>query len=77
MTSGPEVRSLARSQLAGYKVPHALVVIPAMHCNPNGKADYALARQQAEDANEGAGQLATACGVHGQASGTRGLFTPQ
>jgi acyl-CoA synthetase (AMP-forming)/AMP-acid ligase II len=45
-----EVKSFARSRLAGYKVPRELVIVEKIVRNPNGKADYAWAREQAEAA---------------------------
>jgi acyl-CoA synthetase (AMP-forming)/AMP-acid ligase II len=45
-----EVKSFARSRLAGYKVPRELVVVDTVVRNPNGKADYGWAREQAEAA---------------------------
>jgi acyl-CoA synthetase (AMP-forming)/AMP-acid ligase II len=40
----------AREHLAGYKVPRAVVVVDAVVRAPNGKPDYAWAREQAADA---------------------------
>jgi acyl-CoA synthetase (AMP-forming)/AMP-acid ligase II len=37
----------ARDHLAGYKVPRAVVVVDAVVRGPNGKPDYAWAREQA------------------------------
>jgi len=46
-----ELKAFAASRLAGYKVPRELVLVPAVVRNPNGKADYGWARQQAEAAS--------------------------
>jgi acyl-CoA synthetase (AMP-forming)/AMP-acid ligase II len=45
-----EVKTFAKSRLAGYKVPRALVVVEKIERNPNGKADYTWAREAAEKA---------------------------
>jgi acyl-CoA synthetase (AMP-forming)/AMP-acid ligase II len=50
-----EVKTFARSRLAGYKVPRELVVVDKIVRNPNGKADYGWARDAAEAAQESAG----------------------
>ena len=42
-----DVKGFARSRLAGYKVPRELIVVPTVQRNPNGKPDYAWAREQA------------------------------
>jgi acyl-CoA synthetase (AMP-forming)/AMP-acid ligase II len=41
------VQAHAREHLAGYKVPRALVVVDAVVRGPNGKPDYAWARERA------------------------------
>ena len=45
-----ELKDFARDRLAGYKLPRDLVTVPAIARNPNGKADYGWAREQAEAA---------------------------
>ncbi len=45
-----ELKDFARARLAGYKLPRDLVTVPAITRNPNGKADYGWAREQAEAA---------------------------
>ncbi len=45
-----EVKTFARTRLAGYKVPRDLVVVDGIQRNPNGKADYGWAREAAEAA---------------------------
>jgi acyl-CoA synthetase (AMP-forming)/AMP-acid ligase II len=50
-----ELKTFARGRLAGYKVPRELVVVPSIQRNPNGKADYSWAREQAEAARESEG----------------------
>ena len=46
----PDLKDFARDRLAGYKLPRDLVTVPAIARNPNGKADYGWAREQAEAA---------------------------
>jgi 3-oxocholest-4-en-26-oate---CoA ligase len=45
-----QLKDFARDRLAGYKLPRDLVTVPAITRNPNGKADYGWAREQAEAA---------------------------
>jgi acyl-CoA synthetase (AMP-forming)/AMP-acid ligase II len=42
-----DLRQFARTQLAGYKVPREVVVVDAIERGPNGKPDYAWARERA------------------------------
>jgi acyl-CoA synthetase (AMP-forming)/AMP-acid ligase II len=44
-----QLREHCRDQLAGYKVPRQLVVVPQIERNPNGKADYLWAAEQVDD----------------------------
>jgi 3-oxocholest-4-en-26-oate---CoA ligase len=44
-----ELQGFCRDQLAGYKVPRALVVVPEVMRSPAGKADYRWARQRAAE----------------------------
>jgi acyl-CoA synthetase (AMP-forming)/AMP-acid ligase II len=53
-----ELKAFAKGRLAGYKAPRELVVVPSIQRNPNGKADYGWAREQAEAAHESAGASA-------------------
>jgi acyl-CoA synthetase (AMP-forming)/AMP-acid ligase II len=46
-----ELKAFAKGRLAGYKVPRELVVVSSIQRNPNGKADYGWAREQAEAAS--------------------------
>jgi acyl-CoA synthetase (AMP-forming)/AMP-acid ligase II len=45
-----DLKDFARDRLAGYKLPRDLVTVPAIARNPNGKADYGWAREQAQAA---------------------------
>jgi len=45
-----EIIAAVKGELAGYKAPKAVVVVPAVPRAPNGKADYKTARQLAADA---------------------------
>lgn len=45
-----EVDARVRADLAGYKAPRHLVVVPSIDRAPNGKADYRRLRQHAADA---------------------------
>jgi acyl-CoA synthetase (AMP-forming)/AMP-acid ligase II len=45
-----DLQAHARQHLAGYKVPRAMVVVDAVVRAPNGKPDYAWAREQARAA---------------------------
>ena len=47
-----DIQAFAREQLAGYKLPRDLVLVDSLLRNPNGKADYAWARDQATAALE-------------------------
>ncbi|MCY4563998.1 MAG: AMP-binding protein, partial [Gammaproteobacteria bacterium] len=49
-----DVRRFVRGQLAGYKVPKQVVLVPAVQRAPNGKADYGWAM----DVASGAGTVA-------------------
>lgn len=42
-----QVKEHARLHLAGYKLPRELVIVPSILRNPNGKADYVWAKEQA------------------------------
>jgi acyl-CoA synthetase (AMP-forming)/AMP-acid ligase II len=42
-----DLRQFARTELAGYKVPRDVVVVDAIVRSPNGKPDYAWARDRA------------------------------
>jgi fatty-acyl-CoA synthase len=42
-----------REQLAGYKLPRLIVTVPTVRRAPNGKADYAWAREKAREAHVG------------------------
>jgi acyl-CoA synthetase (AMP-forming)/AMP-acid ligase II len=53
-----EVKTFARNRLAGYKVPRELVIVDSIQRNPNGKADYGWAREQAEAAGAAAHEAA-------------------
>jgi len=44
--SEDELRAHLRDQLAGYKIPREVVVVPQVQRAPNGKADYGWARAQ-------------------------------
>ena len=41
-----DLRAHLRDQLAGYKIPRQVVVLPKVQRAPNGKADYGWAREQ-------------------------------
>ncbi len=45
-----ELQEFCREQLAGYKIPRALVVVDEIVRSPSGKADYRWARERAEAA---------------------------
>jgi len=46
----PELESVCRDHLAGYKVPRHLIVVDEVVRSPSGKADYRWAKQTALDA---------------------------
>ena len=48
--TGADVRQFVRGQLAGYKVPKQVVLVPAVQRAPNGKADYGWAMDVASGA---------------------------
>jgi acyl-CoA synthetase (AMP-forming)/AMP-acid ligase II len=48
-----ELQAHCRQSLAGYKVPRGLVVVEDVVRGPNGKADYAWARERAVSARSG------------------------
>ena len=45
------LQQTARDQLAGYKVPRGLTLVEAVQRGPNGKPDYAWAREVASQAS--------------------------
>ena len=45
--SDEELRAHVRAHLAGYKTPKKVVIVPKVPRAPNGKADYATAKQMA------------------------------
>ena len=49
--SEADVRQFVHEQLAGYKVPKQVVLVPVVQRAPNGKADYGWASQVASDAS--------------------------
>jgi fatty-acyl-CoA synthase len=48
--SDEEIMQSARQQLAAYKAPRLIVRVPIVHRAPNGKADYAWAKEVARKA---------------------------
>jgi fatty-acyl-CoA synthase len=53
-----DVRAFTRERLAAYKVPKRVHLVDAVQRAPNGKADYAWARQVALDREAGAPRVA-------------------
>ena len=48
-----DLQAHCRGLLAGYKLPRDMVVVEKVARGPNGKADYAWARERAISALEG------------------------
>ena len=47
--SGDEIADSVRGHLAGFKRPRHVVIVEKVKRGPNGKADYAWAKQLAKD----------------------------
>ena len=45
--SGAEILANARGRLSSYKLPKRILLVDTVHRAPNGKADYAWAKQHA------------------------------